>query len=291
MSNVNANDWIVTRDKYCNKKRISQLPQQTQSTSETFTNTSVSVESSNSYEDVIPDTNKNKNSKSEIIDEIPDYLEAVFFNKNNMPTKLQPQKPTLKQKETDENENEYDDVNFVKTSNYQNTEFLNEEAKDVNDEVRNVSNDNNSISMVANVASSRKLPPKPAIFKDNLLQKTLSTLKHNDKNENDYNDVDFYQVPKEKEILNFNHDIATNFIFNSNRHALLQSKFSHTFWLCIYDTININNDDVLKLRRGDIIEIIQKTSNNLLIGKFGERIGLVPIKHVVAVYQPIASNS
>ncbi len=63
------------------------------------------------------------------------------------------------------------------------------------------------------------------------------------------------------------------------------------YFLCLYETCSINNEYILKLNRGDIIELIEEVSDSCFVGKYNSRLGLVPHKNVIAVYECITSMS
>ena len=63
------------------------------------------------------------------------------------------------------------------------------------------------------------------------------------------------------------------------------------YYLCLYETSGTNNQYILKLNRGDIVELIEDVSNNCFVGKYNSRLGLVPHKNVIAIYDCITSMS
>lgn len=71
---------------------------------------------------------------------------------------------------------------------------------------------------------------------------------------------------------------------------LLNLPKQENYFLCLYDTNSVNQY-VLHLKRGDIVELIEEVSDHCFIGKFNAKIGLVPHKNVIPVFECITSNS
>lgn len=76
----------------------------------------------------------------------------------------------------------------------------------------------------------------------------------------------------------------------SKQHMIYLPK-QENYFLCLYETNSLNNEYILKLNRGDIIELIEEVSNSCFLGKYNSKLGLVPHKNVIAVYECITSLS
>ena len=126
--------------------------------------------------------------------------------------------------------------------------------------------------------------------------------KHNDKdNTGIYDDTDDAKIIfNDEESGNFYDDCNdTNTILTAPQIKLNQKMPSkannnpqiENYFLCLYDTISVKSDFMLKLKRGEVVEFIENVSKIFFIGKFQQKLGLVCYKNAVRIYECITSDN